>query len=213
MESSVSSTITPPSINPTYQELHECVVKAAEQITLIGMAEQIDTVIGISRGGLLPGVIMSHQLNKPFQSVDYSSVKGNGDDKNHTNVIQKIKGETVLIVDDICDTGLTLNELKEHPAFLGKVVMIYTVWLKETSQFKPDLFSIFIPKGIDPWINFPFETKSGNGPGEEHMQALQTAHTEYKSNVRHTIVESLDVFESGRIEKGVDILKSLIKLF
>ena len=50
---------------------------------------EIDSVTGIARGGLIPAVMLSHKLGVPYtQAV----------------------GPNTLVVDDICDSGVTLKD-------------------------------------------------------------------------------------------------------
>jgi len=93
--------------------------------------DKIDSVYGISRGGLVPAVYLSHLLDVPVVEDDYI-------------------GEDTLIIDDICDTGQTL----ESYSYLGCVTA--TIYYHRKSIFEPD---IWIYEKKDDWIKFPWETK------------------------------------------------------
>jgi hypoxanthine phosphoribosyltransferase len=72
-------------------------------------------VIGLARGGVTPAVMISHKLGIKYDSVVWQTrdggLKENGRLNNIINREQK-----VLIVDDICDSGLTLTQVKaNHP--------------------------------------------------------------------------------------------------
>ena len=76
-----------------------------------------DVVIGLSRGGLIPAVILSHYLGKPFIPVVFSGADGNGDDKQQTSLslLPELDiNKKYLIVDDICDSGDTLTKMVNH---------------------------------------------------------------------------------------------------
>ena len=90
-------------------------------------------VYGISRGGLIPAVIISYLLDIPF--VRYEN---------------KINSKT-LIIDDISDSGKTLKKLlKKH-----KVGMTATLWIMKQTKYLPDVHIRI--KNDDEWIVFPWE--------------------------------------------------------
>ena len=57
-----------------------------------------DVIVGISRGGLIPGVMISHKLNIPFKPVHAST----RDFPHWENYLPKSNDSKVLIVADIC---------------------------------------------------------------------------------------------------------------
>ena len=87
----------------------------------------IDSIHGIARGGLIPAVLISHKLGLPY-----------------TNVILP----NTLVVDDICDSGATL----EKAPGVWTAVLHYK---PHTSVFKPDLYSVEY-KGDD-FLFYPWE--------------------------------------------------------
>jgi len=121
-------------------------------------------VIGISRGGLIPAVYASHTLNVPMSVVSFSSKKGNGEGSN-TNASFNImpskdglpnKSDSILLVDDICDTGYTLLEMHQHLVNEYPNVKTACVHWREGAVCKPDLFQIYLTKE-DPWVIYPWE--------------------------------------------------------
>jgi hypoxanthine phosphoribosyltransferase len=73
-----------------------------------------DYIVGINRGGLIAGVVLSHRLQVPFRTVDWSLRDSKrkyipSDLKNDV-----IHGKHILIVDDIVDGGETILTLKNH---------------------------------------------------------------------------------------------------
>jgi hypoxanthine phosphoribosyltransferase len=144
--------------NPSY----ECIHNACKNwvVNFSRFVTKFDQVVGLSRGGLIPGVIVSHMLEVPFTPISYSSAAGAGDNKDHTNVwsLPDVEGTTILVVDDICDTGLTLKDVVDHYKNKGKVV--YTAVLhykvRENGPHVPDFYWQKIP--VDsPWVIYPFE--------------------------------------------------------
>src|SRR6056297_3438869 len=76
-----------------------------------------DLVVGLSRGGLIPGVMLSHRFNVPHIPIVWSTRDFAGSaDFSHQNLslISEVRHaayskKDVLIVDDICDTGKTFE--------------------------------------------------------------------------------------------------------
>jgi xanthine phosphoribosyltransferase len=119
---------------------------------------QPDTVVAVARGGMTLAHALSMALNvRNLQSIRIESY----DDDCQRDTVT-IKGECdfgesnrVLIVDDIVDSGKTLNGLLEmlhlrYPHIIFKSVSIYT---KPTAVIQPD-FSLY--EATD-WIEFFWE--------------------------------------------------------
>jgi hypoxanthine phosphoribosyltransferase len=89
----------------------------------------IDSVFGLKRGGLIPAVMVSHKLGLPWSDVMLPNT---------------------LVIDDICDTGLTLkNSIGCNTAVLH--------YKPHTSCFRPNIYAI-IHEGNE-WIIYPWERK------------------------------------------------------
>ncbi len=90
----------------------------------------------------------------------------NGQEKRHTPLIQYDAcvvfkpHNRVLVVDDLCDTGDTMNFLKES-YLLNKAESVKTAVLikKPTSTFNPDYYVL---DNVNDWCVFPWEDEQGN---------------------------------------------------
>jgi len=147
----------PSWLHPSYNEIHDACVEAKEMFAHYKF--EFHHIAGVSRGGMLPAVILSHLLNLPLTPVSYSSKTGKGDDKNHVNQLPTIDAHNILIVDDICDSGNTLYELSNHYATTGSFVYTFALYYKshKTPAIIPDFKWRTIPEDAD-WIIFPYET-------------------------------------------------------
>lgn len=114
-------------------------------------------IMGLSRGGLIPAVIMSHHLSVPMIPVCYSSKDGAGDDKNHNNDLPTINCTNILIVDDIADSGLTIKEVAQHYITLGHTVQTACLYHKTSAVYAPSYAAVTIPAD-SPFIYFPWES-------------------------------------------------------
>ena len=94
-------------------------------------------VYAVPRGGLITGVMLSHKLDLPF--IDR---------------LQSYYGEKFLIVDDIADTGETLNRYR---AEVYKYADIATIHYHKQSIIEP---AYWVHEKGDDWIVYPWEKKS-----------------------------------------------------
>lgn len=150
--------------HPTYDELHLASWTLVDRIREANL--DVDIVVGLVRGGTIPATIISHALDVPMTAIHYSSKDGAGDNKNHCNDLPSLPCNTnVLIVDDICDSGKTLQEVVHHYTEVTQIKhVIHTavLYYKDLPNgFVPDFYWHKIPED-SPWIIFPFEEEGGN---------------------------------------------------
>lgn len=92
---------------------------------------QYDCIAGVNRGGLIPGVALSYRLKVPFVPLRYSNR-----DFSHCNLTDAYtdemfkKSTKVLLVDDILDTGETINYLLKDLNFykMSKIDVAVLIW-------------------------------------------------------------------------------------
>lgn len=120
-----------------------------------------DVIIAISRGGLIPARILSDLLNVPLlYTIRISFYSSVGVKKENPEITQPlsvdISGKNILLVDDISDSGKSLELADNYLAsFNPAKVKSATIHLKPASIFKPDFFH----KTTNAWIVYPWETK------------------------------------------------------
>ena len=121
-----------------------------------------NVIVGLSRGGLTPGVMLSHWFKKPFKPVK-SSLR---DFPEWEDYLPKPTDERVLIVDDICDSGKTFAKMqswirgprKNQPMELPVDVRVASLWWNNECDFEPTYYVNEIAKdSTDTWIHFPWE--------------------------------------------------------
>jgi hypoxanthine phosphoribosyltransferase len=88
----------------------------------------IEYILGMPRGGLIPAVMLSHKLNIPLFRPGM------------------VLNNKVLIVDDICDSGLTLQKYN--------VITTASIHTKETASVQPTFHYEVVDKD---WIVYPWE--------------------------------------------------------
>ena len=75
-----------------------------------------DVIVGLSRGGLTPGVMMSHWMKKPFKPIK-SALR---DFPEWEDYLPRKTDKQVLIVDDVCDSGETFEKIKNNDNMVKK---------------------------------------------------------------------------------------------
>ena len=122
-----------------------------------------EVIVGLSRGGLTPGVMMSHWMQKPFKPVKASL----RDFPEWEDYLPKKTDERVLIVDDICDSGETFDRIKSYikgprinqPLELPVEVRFATLWWNNECNVEPHYYVNEIAKdSTGTWIHFPWES-------------------------------------------------------
>ena len=147
----------------SYDEYHGLIEKLALKIHQSGW--EFDTILCLARGGLRPGDILSRILDKPLAIMSTSSYRAEaGKVQGHLDIgrfIATPKGEIagrVLLVDDLADTGVTLNavvkRLKENYEPITEL-RTAVIWTKGVSTFQADYSVEDLP--TNPWIHQPFE--------------------------------------------------------
>ena len=147
----------------SYDEYHNLIEKLAIKIFQSGW--EFDTILCLARGGLRPGDILSRVFDKPLAIMSTSSYRSDaGTVQGHLDIARFIttpKGELagrVLLVDDLADTGHTLNAvlqlLKNNYQPITELRSA-VIWTKAISTFAADYSVELLP--TNPWIHQPFE--------------------------------------------------------
>ena len=92
----------------------------------------------------------------------------------HYDIETNVKDKTVFLVDDILDSGQTMNALKEHYEILGaKQVETVSAVYKENLDF-PDHFFIYQqPTNVNPWyIGYGMDGPKGYSRNLETIKIL-----------------------------------------
>ena len=123
-----------------------------------------DYVVGITRGGLVPANLISQYLDCTMHTLKVS-LRGDEQDceSNFWMPEDATQGRNILIVDDINDSGATLNWIRDDwgsEIGWGNNVRVAVLYDNESSDsiHTPDYAAENINKAADPcWIVFPWE--------------------------------------------------------
>jgi hypoxanthine phosphoribosyltransferase len=138
-----------------------------EQLALIVHESGIEfnQIICIARGGLRVGDVLSRIFDLPLAilsthsySAEGGTVRGELIIAEHMTMTSPRLGDRVLLVDDMVDSGVTLDLVNRTlPQRFHNISLCRTavLWWKAHSVFKPDFHVEYLPD--NPWIHQPFE--------------------------------------------------------
>jgi hypoxanthine phosphoribosyltransferase len=148
----------------SYDEYHNLIEKLAIKVHQSGW--EFDNILCLARGGMRPGDVLSRIFDKPLAIMSTSSYRADaGKVQGHLDIAHYIttpKGEIagrVLLVDDLADSGHTLNAVVELLRTKYKPITELrsaVLWTKGLSSFTPDYQVEYLP--TNPWIHQPFES-------------------------------------------------------
>lgn len=141
----------------TYDNLQQDVLKILHQMRDEGWEPEL--IVGVARGGLIPANYFSQWFNVPLVSFHYSLRDHKQIDSVDAKLVEKVKHKKVLFVDDLCDTGETLeaiSKLIEHTDCSPKFATLQHNLGQDV--FEPNYFGTEINKAEkDVWIIYPWE--------------------------------------------------------
>ena len=122
--------------------------------------KNIEKVVGIYKGGLVPAVQVANALKVPLDIVAFQHYDGN--DENAQYVLNTGPAKNVLIIDDIIDTGKTIEKVLDIVKADNLYVASLIVKSKgfEVLRRLTSLDRYYIPyyEPSDKWIIFPWES-------------------------------------------------------
>lgn len=144
---------------PTWNQIYRMLLQIADKIRKDNFKPNI--IVGVSRGGWPPARVLSDLLENPnLANVRAEFYLGVAETKGEPTLTQpvsvKVAGKKVLVVDEVADTGKSLQLIKNHLEAEGaSQVRIAVIYLKPWSIVKPDYYA----KETSRWIVFPWEVK------------------------------------------------------
>jgi len=125
---------------------------------------EVGVVVGLMRGGMIPATIISYALAVPMLSIGVRTYQGNKK-TTHTDVYQSAveainnmpqhASINALIVDDISDTGETLDSMLELCSPLFNSVFTLTPYIKMGTKHIPHYYAFTYAK--QQWVEFPWD--------------------------------------------------------
>ena len=131
------------SNNKTYswEDINNMTNKIVEYVNKNNL--QFEFVIGVPKGGLILGVMLSHRLNVPYMELSDFLNKP----------FSRMK---ILLVDEIVDRG---NTMKRYLRYFDQLnTTIITLHYKSHSSIKPDYYVEEVPNDV--WCVYPWESEA-----------------------------------------------------
>jgi len=129
-----------------------------------------EAIIGPGRGAYAFGVMMSHYYEVPFEAFRWQTRDAHIEDSETLkHILSKYNDKTVLVVDDINDSGTTLHGIDKvitdyvdsttnRMAYAHQDIRYATLFDKESSSFgKVEFTANNVLPDQERWIVFPYE--------------------------------------------------------
>jgi hypoxanthine phosphoribosyltransferase len=101
--------------------------------------EKFEMIAGVTRGGLVPAVMLSHRLELPMMAITTEDA-----------ILPISLAKKTLIVDEIYDTGKTIKGLKQVNPMTQFAVLYHNVGLDPLEFYGKKM-------RLDNWLVFPWE--------------------------------------------------------
>lgn len=154
----------------SWENFHSSSFALAKKIKNSG--EKFDTIVAISRGGLVLARILSDFLDLPIFNIaieSYTDINKAKEPRVSQDIgSAEIKNKKILLVDEICDSGKTFERAVSYLNSVGAAfrrpqgaetaplqIKSACLVLKSHSSFHPD----FHKEIIDKWVVFPYEVR------------------------------------------------------
>jgi len=144
---------------PTMEDILSMCKDLAPQIKLF----RPSCILAIGYGGIFPAALIGKELGLPIHVLRVSCYDNSCERTNVTLLDAKYSSKLissdmhVVVVDDVADTGATLDIVYQHLLSIGipeKNIEFCTVHLKKTSKVTPRWYAAI----TDKWILYPWET-------------------------------------------------------
>jgi hypoxanthine phosphoribosyltransferase len=151
------------SLHVTWDDYNRLVERLA--LTVHESGYSFNQINCIARGGLRVGDVLSRIYELPLAILSTHSYTASGGTvrgelviAEHMTMTSPRLGDKVLLVDDMVDSGHTLDKVyRTLPQRFPSIGEIRTavLWWKACSIFKPDYWVDYLPD--NPWIHQPYE--------------------------------------------------------
>ena len=160
------------SLKVTWEEYNRLVERLALAVYESGF--RFNQIICIARGGLRVGDVLSRIFEQPLAILSTHSYTSEGGTirgdlviAEHMTMTKPRLGDRVLLVDDMVDSGHTLEAVartlpQRFPAI--REMKTAVLWWKACSVYRPDFHVEYLADS--PWIQQPFEVYDRLDPAE-----------------------------------------------
>jgi hypoxanthine phosphoribosyltransferase len=145
-------------LHVSWDDVQSLTEEIARQIQECGYMP--DVIVAVSRGGFDPARILCDQLGiKRLASLQIEYYRDINETSSTPEIVFPLNTEvpdtSILIVDDVSDTGTSLKVARDHVLERGaSEVRVATLHVKPWTKFRPD----FSASVVESWIIYPWET-------------------------------------------------------
>ncbi len=188
----------------TWSEIEEATLGLAEKIASSG--EFYHAVIGILRGGWVPARMLADLLDiKEVGGLEIKFYRGIEERGERPVVTQppviELKDKNVLVVDDVADTGKSLQTAVNTINLFGaKLVRTAVLYVKPWCMSEPDYYY----GKTDRWIVFPWEYR-------EVIEELLTAEYKVPLRLKEDIDRACDDL-SGKLGLDKEYIRRILNI-
>ncbi|AKG23532.1 phosphoribosyltransferase [Calothrix sp. 336/3] len=162
-----------PDLYVSWSDYHQKIEQLAAQIYQSGW--EFNQIVCLARGGLRVGDILSRIYHKPLAILATSSYSGAGKQERdnllfsqHITMTTETLNSRILLVDDLVDSGITLQEtipwLRKYAGDQTIEIRTAVIWYKACSVIAPDFYVDYLVD--NPWIHQPFENYEFTKPAD-----------------------------------------------
>ena len=131
----------------TWEEFREKIQSLAAQIDY-----SPDIIVGIVRGGIIPARLLATELK--VKNMYCLTVKKIGEERKvMSEIVENISGKKILLVEDMLETGKSLEIAKKYLEDKGAQVKTACLYTMPQSEMKPD----YVLKEVNEVQKFPWE--------------------------------------------------------
>lgn len=144
---------------PSWDDMDHLAFKISRRIIEDGL--EFDRIVTMAKGGWpMARPLVDYVSAKEVASIGLKLYKGINEREAEPEVYQDINadvtGETILLFDDVADTGETIEFVKKYLEDKGaKKIFTATLFYKPHSSIKPDYYG----RETISWIIFPYELR------------------------------------------------------
>jgi uncharacterized protein len=141
----------------SWQQFHQDVFELAKKVEASG--QEFDRIVCIDRGGAIVARFLSDFLGlkiSSFVMVAYKEIGKLSQPQIKEELKADIKGEKILLVDEIIDSGSSFEVAVEYlQKFQPQEIVTLAPYIKPISRLKPDFWQV----ETDEWVVFPYEVR------------------------------------------------------
>lgn len=139
------------------------ITRLVDRLAGLLQGQQFDAMLVVTRGGMVPAGLLSESLD--IRNILVAAVQfytGIGTTLDHPRFHQfpdaaLLDGKSILIVDDVWDSGRTASEVRERVCAGGGIPTLAVLHYKPGSSRYPDQSPDYHAEVTEDWIVYPWD--------------------------------------------------------